>query len=131
MPTRSRKPNLTPQIFSISLTNIIQSRLYFLSLAYIFVVLVAEVESPEQMDAIAFGLPLMKEIGNQVQVDVTPVTEYHNFANFLETATGEKVSPPAGQVPIDSTKEGIFYWLTIQIGYSGIVCLCLSIVSNS
>lgn len=44
------------------------------------IVAVVNVDSPDQLDQILFDLPIMKEHGQHVQVDVTPLRRYEDFA---------------------------------------------------
>jgi len=43
-------------------------------------VVVVNVDSPDTLDQILFDLPIMKEHGQHVQVDVTPLRRYEDFA---------------------------------------------------
>jgi muconolactone D-isomerase len=44
------------------------------------VVAVVNVDSPDTLDQILFDLPIMKEHGQHVQIDVTPLRRYEDFA---------------------------------------------------
>ena len=44
------------------------------------VVVVANVDSPDTLDQILFDLPIMKDHGQHVQVDVTPLRRFEDFA---------------------------------------------------
>jgi muconolactone delta-isomerase len=44
------------------------------------VVAVVNVDSPDTLDQILLDLPIMKEHGHHVQVDVTPLRRYEDFA---------------------------------------------------
>jgi len=48
------------------------------------VVAVANVDSPDTLDQILLDLPIMKEHGQHVQVDVTPLRRLENFATDLK-----------------------------------------------
>jgi muconolactone delta-isomerase len=48
------------------------------------VVAVAEVDSPDTLDNILLDLPIMKEHGQHVQVDVTPLRRLEDFATDLK-----------------------------------------------
>ena len=78
-----------------------------------------EADSPETVDELSFELPIMKEMGNQVQIEVTPVIPYHTFANYLYKSVGEEQSSNSSDVSVDPTKEGIFYWLVFNVEYAG------------
>jgi hypothetical protein len=47
-------------------------------------VAVAEVDSPDTLDKILLDLPIMKEQGQHVQVDVTPLRRLEDFASDLK-----------------------------------------------
>ncbi|XP_065051448.1 uncharacterized protein LOC135681086 [Rhopilema esculentum] len=83
------------------------------------VLVVIESESPEKVDQLSFDLPIMKEIGNQVKIEVTPIIPYYSFANFLFENFGEEKSAKASDTGVDVAKEGIFYWLVFNIEYAG------------
>ena len=80
---------------------------------------VVDVESPEKMDQLSFDLPIMREMGNQVQIEVTPIIQYQNFANFLNEKLGNEHELLPSDAAIDTTKEGIFYWLVLHVEYPG------------
>lgn len=42
---------------------------------------VVNVDSPDTLDQIELDLPIMKEHGQQVQIDVTPLRRFEDFAN--------------------------------------------------
>ena len=86
-------------------------------LLYMF--LVIEADSPEKIDELSFELPIMKEMGDQVHIEVTPVIPYHAFANFLYESVGEGKSAKASDGSVDPTKEGLFYWLVFNVEYIG------------
>ncbi len=44
------------------------------------VIAVVDVESPDMLDQISFDLPIMKEHGQHVHIDVTPMRRYEDFA---------------------------------------------------
>jgi len=44
------------------------------------VVAVVNVDGPDALDQILLDLPIMKEHGQHVQVDVTPLRRYEDFA---------------------------------------------------
>ena len=48
------------------------------------VVAVVNVDSPDMLDQILFDLPIMKEHGQHVQIDVTPLRRYEDFAADLK-----------------------------------------------
>ena len=82
-------------------------------------ILVIEADSPEKVDKLSFELPIMKEMGDQVQIEVTPIMPYHAFANFLYGSVGEEKAAKTHDASIDPTKEGIFYWLIFNVEYAG------------
>lgn len=61
----------------------------------------------------------MKEMGDQVQIEVTPLIPYHSFANFLLQSTGEEQNAKSSDVAVNTAKDGIFYWLIFHIEYAG------------
>ncbi len=44
------------------------------------VIAVVNVDSPDTLDQILFDLPIMKENGQHVHIDVTPLRRYEDFA---------------------------------------------------
>ena len=48
------------------------------------VVAIVNVDSPDMLDQILFDLPIMKEHGQHVQVDVTPLRRYEDFATDVK-----------------------------------------------
>lgn len=44
------------------------------------IIAVVQVDSPDMLDQILFTLPIMKTMGQHVQVDVTPLRRYEDFA---------------------------------------------------
>ena len=48
------------------------------------VMVVANVDSPDTLDKILLDLPIMKEHGQHVQIDVTPLRRFEDFATDLE-----------------------------------------------
>lgn len=44
------------------------------------VIVIVNVDSPETLDRILLDLPIMKEIGQHIHVDVTPLRRYEDFA---------------------------------------------------
>ena len=47
-------------------------------------VAVVNVDSPDTLDQILLDLPLMKENGQHVQIDVTPLRRYEDFATDVK-----------------------------------------------
>lgn len=43
------------------------------------VIAIVDVESPDQLDQIMLDLPIMKKMGQYVQVEVTPLRRYEDF----------------------------------------------------
>jgi muconolactone D-isomerase len=48
------------------------------------VIAVVNVDSPDTLDQIALDLPIMKEHGQHVQIDVTPLRRFEDFATDVE-----------------------------------------------
>jgi muconolactone delta-isomerase len=48
------------------------------------VMVVADVDSPDTLDQILPDLPIMKENGHHVQIDVTPLRRFEDFATDLK-----------------------------------------------
>lgn len=48
------------------------------------VIAVVNVDSPDTLDQILLDLPIMKEHGQHVQVDVTPLRRYEDFATDVK-----------------------------------------------
>jgi muconolactone delta-isomerase len=44
------------------------------------VLAIVNLDTPDTLDQILFDLPIMKEHGQHVQVDVTPLRRYEDFA---------------------------------------------------
>ena len=73
------------------------------------------VDNPDDIDRMSFNLPIVKEMGDQVQLEVTPLRAYEAFATELnQKVTGE--DDTFEEMPTVS-KEGLFYWLTFTIEY--------------
>ena len=79
--------------------------------------LVTRVDNPDDIDRMSFNLPIVKEMGDQVQLEATPLRAYEAFATELnKKVTGEEDTfEELPTVP----KEGLFYWLTFAIEYPG------------
>ncbi|CAH3147438.1 unnamed protein product [Porites evermanni] len=82
-----------------------------------FSLLVMRVDKPDDIDRMSFNLPIVKEMGDQVQLEVTPLRAYEAFATELnKKVTGEDDTfEELPTVP----KEGLFFWLTFTIEYPG------------
>ena len=52
------------------------------------VMVVVNVDSPDVLDQIALDLPIMKEHGQHVQVDVTPLRRFEDFATDVKKRLG-------------------------------------------
>ena len=52
------------------------------------VIVIANVDSPDTLDQILLDLPIMKEHGQHVQVDVTPLRRLEDFATDLKKRLG-------------------------------------------
>ena len=48
------------------------------------VMVVVNVDSPDTLDQIALDLPIMKEHGQHVQIDVTPLRRFEDFATDVK-----------------------------------------------
>jgi muconolactone D-isomerase len=48
------------------------------------VIVVVNVDSPDVLDQIALDLPIMKENGQHVQIDVTPLRRFEDFATDVK-----------------------------------------------
>jgi len=68
------------------------------------------------MDKMMFDSPLMKTLGDQVRVTVTELMKYENFTNNLNEMIS---SDTRYEYKEPVKKEGMFYWLEFNIGYSG------------
>lgn len=82
---------------------------------------VIEAESPEKVDELSFDLPIMQEIGDQVQIEVTPIMPYNAFANFVFEKVGQEKSTKDNDAQVDASKDGIFYWLVFNVEYIGML----------
>lgn len=49
------------------------------------VIAIVNVDSVDTLDQILLDLPIMKQMGQHVQVQVTPLRKYEDFANDLKT----------------------------------------------
>ncbi|MEM9238515.1 MAG: muconolactone Delta-isomerase family protein, partial [Pseudomonadota bacterium] len=52
------------------------------------VVAVVDVEGPDMLDQILFDLPIMRKMGNHVQVDVKSLRRYEDFADDVKERLG-------------------------------------------
>lgn len=88
-------------------------------LLYVFIfVLVMRADSPDDIDRLSFHLPMFKEMGDQVQMEVTPLRSYAGLATDLKqrvNAGDEAIFEDIPTVP----KAGLFYWVTFNIEYPG------------
>lgn len=48
------------------------------------VIAIVNVDSPDALDQISLDLPIMKELGQHVQIEVTPLRRYEDFAADIE-----------------------------------------------
>ena len=78
---------------------------------------VMRVDNPDDIDRMSFSLPIVKEMGDQVELEVKPLRAYEAFATELnKKVTGEEDSfQELPTIP----KAGLFYWITITIEYPG------------
>ena len=86
---------------------------------FCFHLLVMRVDNPDDIDRMSFNLPIVKEMGDQVQLEVKPLRAYEAFATELnKKVTGEEDS--FQELPtIPRPKAGLFFWITITIEYPG------------
>ena len=49
------------------------------------VIAIVNIDSPDILDQILLDLPIMKNMGQHVQVQVTPLRKYEDFAHDLKT----------------------------------------------
>ena len=54
------------------------------------VIAIINVDSPDELDRIIFSLPIMKQIGQHVQVQVTPLRRYEDFAADVRAILNEQ-----------------------------------------
>ncbi|XP_073249059.1 uncharacterized protein [Porites lutea] len=81
------------------------------------VLYVMRVDNPDDIDRMSFNLPIVKEMGDQVELEVKPLRAYEAFATELnKKVTGEE---DAFQELTTIPKAGLFYWITIMIEYPG------------
>jgi muconolactone delta-isomerase len=52
------------------------------------VIAIVNVEGPDVLDQILLDLPIMKELGHHVQVEVTPLRRYEDFAADVKKRLG-------------------------------------------
>lgn len=52
------------------------------------VVAIVDVDGPDTLDQILMDLPIMQAHGQHVQVDVTPLRRYEDFASDMKKRTG-------------------------------------------
>lgn len=52
---------------------------------------IVNVESPDTLDQILMDLPIMKEMGQHIQVEVTPLRRYEDFAADVKARVKEIV----------------------------------------
>ena len=81
-------------------------------------VLVMRADSPGDIDRLSFHLPMFKEMGDQVQMEVTPLRSYAGLATDLKQrvdAEDDAIFEDTPTVP----KAGLFYWITFNIEYPG------------
>ena len=73
--------------------------------------------SPDDIDRLSFHLPIFKEMGDQVQMEVTPLRSYEGLATDLnkKVAGDDTTFEEVPTVP----KAGLFYWITFNIEYPG------------
>ena len=75
-------------------------------------------ENPDEIDRLSFHLPMFKEMGDQVQMEVTPLRPYAELATDISKRVNngdETVFEDIPTVP----KAGLFYWITFIIEYPG------------
>ena len=52
------------------------------------VLVIADVETPDDLDRILFDLPIIQKMGHLVQVDVKSIRRYEDFAEDLKERPG-------------------------------------------
>ena len=75
-------------------------------------------DSPDDVDRLSFHLPMFKEMGDQVQMEVTPLRSYAGLATDLK----QRVDAGNDEIFEDTptvSKAGLFYWITFNIEYPG------------
>ena len=75
-------------------------------------------DSPDDIDRLSFHLPMFKEMGDQVKMEVTPLRSYAGLATDLKQrvdAGDDAIFEDTPTVP----KAGLFYWITFNIEYPG------------
>ena len=89
-----------------------------LVLSVFIFVLVMRADSPDDVDRLSFHLPMFKEMGDQVQMEVTPLRSYAGLATDLKQRVDggdDAIFEDTPTVP----KAGLFYWITFNIEYPG------------
>ena len=89
-----------------------------LVLSVFIFVLVMRADSPDDVDQLSFHLPMFKEMGDQVQMEVTPLRSYAGLATDLKQRVDggdDAIFEDTPTVP----KAGLFYWITFNIEYPG------------
>lgn len=79
---------------------------------------VMRADSPDDVDRLSFHLPMLKEMGDQVQMEVTPLRSYAGLATDLKQRVDggdDAIFEDTPTVP----KAGLFYWITFNIEYPG------------
>lgn len=75
-------------------------------------------ENPNEIDRLSFHLPMFKEMGDQVHMEVSPLRPYAGLATDICKRVNngdETVFEDIPTVP----KAGLFYWITFIIEYPG------------
>lgn len=54
------------------------------------VIVIVDVDSPDTLDQILFDLPIMKKMGQHVQIKVTSLRSYEDFANDVNSRLNDK-----------------------------------------
>jgi len=74
--------------------------------------------SPDGLDKLLMGLPLMRKLGDQVQLNVTCLRSYESFANdvnnILSLTERYEYKPP------NTNEGGLYYWLQFDVEYKGL-----------
>lgn len=73
---------------------------------------------PQHMDLASFSLPMMKAMGEQIQMEISPLRPYEGFANDLNQSLG---ITDQFEVQNPVSKAGLFFWLTFSVEYSGML----------
>ena len=71
----------------------------------------------EDIDTAMFTHPMMKQNGDKVRVNITPLIPYETFASFVDKTLGKEDHEKPVTAPVE--RAGIFYWLKFDVEYPG------------